>query len=107
MGADLTSESVRALLDAATPGPWYGLADAAPDLARALLAAWQERDEAHEELERLRAFAARVQRAHASPGCEREPLCLDYLGLLAQRVEETADWRAVREGHGDALEVSR
>jgi hypothetical protein len=43
------------------------------------------------ELHALRAFASRVQAAHATPGCEREPVRLSSLPLLAERVEGVAD----------------
>ena len=83
----LTPERVRALLDAASPG-WeaeralgvimaggfqvlaaapgnregnLALALAAPDLARALLAAWEERDEAEEDAAAASAHDARVR----------------------------------------------
>lgn len=43
------------------------------------------------ELHALRTFAARAQAAHATPGCEREPLKLLSLPLLADRVASAAD----------------
>lgn len=55
--------------------------------------------------EALMAFAARCQRAHATPGCEREPLRLGSLGLLATRIEQTADARERLEAEVERLEA--
>jgi len=59
----------------------------AADKERAEIAAGPDWREIHA----LRAFASRVQAAHATSGCEREPVRLSSLPLLADRVVSAAD----------------
>ena len=60
-----------------------------------------------DEIDALRAFALRCQRAHATPGCEAEPLRLGSLDLLATRIEQTADARERLEEEVEALRAGR
>ena len=67
----------------------------------------EENEEQARRIDALMAFAARCQRAHATPGCEREPVKMAYLDLLASRIETTADAREEQarriEGLAEAL----
>ncbi|MBC8425104.1 hypothetical protein H8E07_13355 [bacterium] len=60
-----------------------------------------------ERIDALMAFAARCQAAHATPGCEREPVNLAHLGRLAGRIEITADKREELEERVAELERLR
>ena len=67
-------------------------------------ATMQTINQQRERIDALMAFAAMCQRAHATPGCEREPVKMAYLDLLASRIETTADKREELEERIERLE---
>jgi hypothetical protein len=67
----------------------------------------EENEEQARRIDALMAFAARCQRAHATPGCEREPVKMAYMDLLASRIERTADAREEQARRIEGLELER